>query len=115
MEIDITQIVVALIGLVSLIITCVVVPWIKSKVTGEQWDIIMRYAVAGVQAAEILIGAGNGEEKLKWVTEYIEAQCKAHGIKIDMQTIRVAIENAWKQLGLDQDESHTTYQLTESK
>lgn len=107
MEIDITQIVVALIGLLSVVITSVVVPLIKSKVTGEQWELIMRYALAGVQAAEILIGAGKGEEKLQWVMDYIEEQCKAHGIKVDMETIRIAIENAWKQLGLDQDEAHS--------
>ena len=54
-----------------------------------------------MQAAEIIIGAGKGEEKFAWAKEYIEAQCKAHGIKIDMDTVQVAIENAWKELGLD--------------
>lgn len=44
MEIDITQIVVALIGLLSVIITSVVVPLIKSKVTNSQWEMITKYA-----------------------------------------------------------------------
>ena len=102
MNIDITQIVVALIGLMGVVITTVAVPLIRSKVTNEQWESIKNYALAGVQAAEIIFNAqGKGEEKLEWVTEYIEAQCKAHGIKIDMDTVRIAIENAWKQLGLD--------------
>ena len=35
------------------------------------------------------------------MSEYITKQCAAHGIKIDMDTVRVAIENAWKALGLD--------------
>ena len=64
MEIDITQIVVAVIGLLSVIVTSVVVPLIKSKLTNRQ--------------------------------------CAAHGIKIDADTIQIAIENAWKALGLDQ-------------
>lgn len=106
MEIDVTQIVVALIGLLSVIITSVVVPLIKSKITGEQWSLIQQYALAGVQAAEIIIGAGKGTEKFAWVQAYIEEQCKDHGIKIDMNTVQVAIENAWKELGLDQDEAH---------
>lgn len=101
MEIDVTQIVVALIGLLSVIITSVVVPLIKSKLTDSQWDMITKYAIAGVQAAEIIIGAGNGDKKFEMVSKYIEEQCKAHGIKIDMDTVKVAIENAWKSCGLD--------------
>lgn len=102
MNIDITQIVVAVIGLLGIIITSVIVPLIKSKLTNSQWETILNYALAGVQAAEIIFNAqGQGEEKLRWVSEYITKQCTAHGIKIDMDTVRVAIENAWKALGLD--------------
>lgn len=101
-SIDVTELVVALIGVLSIFITTVVVPLIKSKLTNSQWETIKNYALAGVQAAEIIFNAqGKGEEKLEWVTEYIENQCKAHGIEIDMDTVRVAIENAWKDLGLD--------------
>lgn len=101
MNIDIAQIVVAVIGLLGLVVTSVLVPLIRTKINAEQWDTIYNYAVAAVQAAEIIIGAGKGEEKFAWAKEYIEAQCKAHGIKIDMDTVQVAIENAWKNLGLD--------------
>lgn len=100
-----TQIVVAVIGLLGVILTSVVVPLIKSKLTNSQWETILNYALAGVQAAEIIFNAqGQGEEKLRWVSEYITNQCLAHGIKIDMDTVRVAIENAWKALGLDKKE-----------
>lgn len=102
MNIDITQIMVALIGLLGIIVTSVVVPLIKSKMTNEQWNAIKNYALAGVQAAEILIGAGNGIKKFEKAKQYIEKQCAAHGIKIDTDTIQIAIENAWKDLGLDQ-------------
>lgn len=109
MNIDITDIIVSAIGLVGLIMTGIVIPalrtWVKSKVTNEQWETILNYALAGVQAAEILFNAqGQGEAKLRWVSEYITNQCLAHGIKIDMDTVRVAIENAWKALGLDKKE-----------
>lgn len=105
MNIDITQIVVAVIGLLGIIITSVIVPLIKSNLTNSQWETILNYALAGVQAAEIIFNAqGQGEEKLRWVSEYITKQCAAHGIKIDMDTVRVAIENAWKALGLDKKE-----------
>ena len=102
MEIDITQIAIGVIGIISAIVTGVVVPLIKSKMTNEQWNAIKNYALAGVQAAEILIGAGNGIKKFEKAKQYIEKQCAAHGIKIDTDTIQIAIENAWKDLGLDQ-------------
>ena len=106
MELDLTQIVVALIGLMGLVITSVIVPLIKSKITSSQWDTILSYAIAGVQAAEIIFNAqGQGEAKLRWVSEYITNQCLTHGIKIDAETVRVAIENAWKALGLDKKEA----------
>lgn len=104
MNIDITEIVVAVIGLLGIIITSVVVPLIKSKLTNSQWESIKNYALAGVQAAEILIGAGNGAKKFEEAKKYIEKQCAAHGIKIDTDTIQIAIENAWKELGLDHEE-----------
>lgn len=104
--IDITQIVVAVIGLLGIILTSVVVPLIKSKLTEAQWQMVKAYALAGVQAAEIIFNAqGQGEAKLRWVSEYITNQCLAHGIKIDAETVRVAIENAWKALGLDKKEA----------
>ena len=105
MEFEITQIIVALIGLLGVIITSVAVPLIKSKLTQNQWDMLMSYAVAGVQAAEIIFNAqGQGGKKFEWVASYIEMQCLEHGIKIDMDTVKVAIENAWKELGLDKKE-----------
>ena len=98
-DIDITQIVAALIGLLSVLVTSVIVPLIRTKLTNVQWETVKNYALAGVQAAEILFDAqGKGEE---WVSSYVESQCKKHGIKIDMDTVRIAIENAWKDLGLD--------------
>ena len=105
MQLDLTQIVVALIGLLGLVITSVIVPLIKSKITRTQWDTILSYAIAGVQAAEIIFNAqGQGEAKLRWVSEYITNQCLSHGIKIDAETVRVAIENAWNQLGFNRNE-----------
>ena len=116
MEIDVTQIAVSVIGLMSVIITSVIVPLIRSKGSNDQWEAIKNYALAGVQAAEILLGAGKGEEKLQWASDYIAAQCKQHGIKVDMDTIRVAVENAWNQLGFNHAVIREEYKsITETK
>lgn len=100
--IDVTDIIVAVIGVIGAILTGIVFPLIKAKITNEQWQMIVNYAYAGVQAAEIIFNAqGQGEAKFEWVADYIEQQCAAHGIKIDVDTIKVVIENAWKEFGLD--------------
>ena len=101
MEVDLIQIVVILVALVSAVMTGILFPLIRSKVSTAQWELIKEFAVAGVQAAEILLGAGNGKEKFEQAKRYIEQQSKKYGIKIDADAIQVAIENAWKSLGLD--------------
>lgn len=101
--IDITEIVVAVLA-AGVIVTTVLVPWIKRKMTNEQWQMIVNYAYAGVQAAEIIFNAqGQGEAKFEWVADYIEQRCAEHGIKIDADTIKVVIENAWAELGFKKD------------
>ena len=101
---DLTQIMVTLVTLVSAVMTGILFPLIRSKVSAAQWELIKEFAVAGVQAAEILLGAGNGKEKFEQAKRYIEQQCKKYGIKMDADAIQVAVENAWKDLGLDKKE-----------
>ena len=102
--IDVTDIIVAVIGVIGAILTGIVFPLIKAKITNEQWQMIVNYAYAGVQAAEIIFNAqGQGEAKFEWVADYIEQRCAEHGIKIDADTIKVVIENAWAELGFNKD------------
>ena len=101
---DLTQIAGILVTLLSAVMGGILFPLIRSKVSVAQWELIKEFAVAGVQAAEILLGAGNGKEKFEQAKRYIEQQCKKYGIKMDADAIQVAIENAWKALGLDKKE-----------
>ena len=102
MKIDVTQVVVALIGILGTIITAYVIPYLKSKTNTTQWSNIIVWAKAGVQCAEIIYnGVGKGNEKLAYVEKYITDMCNKAGIKVDADTIRIAVENAWKTLGLD--------------
>ena len=55
MEIDVTQIAVSVIGLMSVIITSVIVPLIRSKVSAAQWELIKEFAVAGGGMLALLI------------------------------------------------------------
>lgn len=97
MNIDITQIIVAVIGLISLIITSVVVPWIKSKTSASQWQTIEQWVSTAVEAAEVIYeGAGRGEEKREYVLNMVQELCNKNGIKFDSDVVRMALENAWK-------------------
>ena len=102
MHIEITQIMVVFVTLLSAVMTGILFPLIRSKVSAARWELMKEFAVAGVQAAEILLGAGNGKKKFEQAKRYIAQQCKEHGIKINADAIQVAIENAWKSLGLDE-------------
>ena len=91
MTFDVTQIVVAAFALLGAIITAVVVPFIKSKTTAAQQDLIAYWVSVAVGAAEMLfVGGGRGEEKLNYVIE----QLAGKGFKVDEGTLRVLIEAA---------------------
>ena len=99
MNIDITQIIVAVIGLISLVITSVVVPWIKSKTSSSQWQTIEAWVSTAVEAAEVIYqGAGRGEEKREYVLNMVQELCNKNGIKFDTDIVRMALENAWKSM-----------------
>ena len=63
MTIDLTQIIVALLGLLSAIITYRLVPWLKANTTEKQQALIKTAVQTAVYAAEQIYGAGHGEEK----------------------------------------------------
>ena len=91
MTINMNQIVEALIGLIAAVITCVVIPLIRSKVTDAQFEKIKMYVSIAVKAAEqIYVGNGRGTEKKQYVVEYLEKL----GLKIDAETLDKLIEAA---------------------
>ena len=107
MNIDITQALVAFIGLIGVIITSVIIPYFKSKTTKEQWDTIRAWTKTAVNAFETIYnGAGRGEEKKEAVKEYLEKMCADKGIKIDADTIDLAIQDAWDMLGLNKNKMY---------
>lgn len=97
--IDVTQIVVTLIGLLGIVITVLVAPLIKAKTTTVQWTNIASWTQTAVQAAEVIYkGSGRGAEKRDYVLEWVKTEANKRGMKIDTDTIRVALEDAWKQM-----------------
>lgn len=88
---DITPIIEAVAALIGVIITCVLIPYIKSKTTTEQQKEINAWVKIAVSAAEQLFtGSGRGEEK----KAYVIAWLKERGITVDEAELDALIEAA---------------------
>ena len=70
--IDITEIVIGFIGILMALITSVLIPYIKSKTSSDQYNQIQIWASAAVKAAEQKYsGSGKGKEKKEYVLKYL--------------------------------------------
>ncbi len=93
--IDITPIVNAVIALLAAGVSVFLIPSIKSKTTDEQRKELLEWVKIGVAAAEQLYeGQGRGEEKKKYVLEFLASM----GFTVDEEAINAAIEAAVNQL-----------------
>lgn len=96
MNIDITEIVVAIIGLLGVVVTGWLIPYLKSKTTNENWNTILLWTKTFVEAAEVLFdGAGRGHEKRAYVISKIKEKCKENKITFDELAVRAALESQW--------------------
>lgn len=91
---DITMVVEAFISLLFAVITCVVIPCIRSKKTLAQQDIIFEWVCIAVTAAEQLYNSTQGKEKKQYVIDCLSK----HNLKIDADKLDTMIESAVYQL-----------------
>lgn len=88
---DLTPIIEAVAALTGVVITCVLVPFIRSKTTAEQQKEINAWVKIAVAAAEqIFKGSGRGEEK----KQYVIAWLKERGFTVDEAELDALIEAA---------------------
>lgn len=97
---DITPIVVAVIGLCSLIITVFLIPYLKKKGKLDdvnqaltQAELIHKYALIAVKAVEQMFPR-EIEKRLQEATKYFNQQMETLGITLDADEVRKAIEAA---------------------
>ena len=89
--IDITPVINAVIALLAAGVSVFLIPWIKSKTTDAQRKELLEWVKIGVAAAEQLYkGQGRGEEKKKYVLEFLASM----GFTVDEEAINAAIEAA---------------------
>jgi len=88
---DVTTIIEAVFALIAVIITAVIIPYIKSKTTKQQQAEIDLWVKIAVTAAEqIYTGTGRGAEKKVYVLDWL----RAHGITVDESKLNALIESA---------------------
>ena len=98
MSIDITQIVIAVIGLMSAVVTSVIVPLVKAKTSANQQVVIAALSRTAVLAAQQLYDADEGEKKKEYAVSYVNRLMKKHGITLSSEEVGAAVEAAVKEL-----------------
>ena len=96
MNIDLTQVVVALIGLLSAFITYRLIPWIKANTDVKQQAMIRAAIQTAVFAAEQIYGAGDGDKKFDYVVNWL----KEKGYDVGKTEIEGAVYELLKQAGV---------------
>ncbi len=93
---DITKIVVALIGLLSTIVTVFLAPYLKTKWDVAKVDKLSELARRFVLAAEQLLGPGGGTRKKEKVQDWLEEK----GYNVSLDEVDSAIEAAVKEMNI---------------
>lgn len=87
MEINLTPIFQAIIGLMAALITYKLIPWIRAKTTNEQQQRIDAAIRTAVFAAEQIFGSGRGADKLAYAKRYLQE----HGFDVDDREVEAAV------------------------
>jgi len=94
MMFDLTRLIEALLELAFLAVTMLLIPWLKAKLNAEQETKLRTAIEIGVLAAEKLYGAGRGDEKFKYVEDYLAKR----GVKVDAMRIKAYVNAAIKKM-----------------
>mgnify|MGYP000935940056 CR=1 FL=1 len=89
MKIDLTPVFQALIGLISLLITTILIPWIKRKINESKRNELAAWVQIAVHAAEQIIkGTKAGQARREWVLSYL----RDRGYDLDDEEIAAQID-----------------------
>ena len=88
MKMDVTQVVLALMTLISGVVTTFLVPWLKQRLNAGQRERLAALIRVGVFAAQQLFRSDEGVRKKAYVIQLLEEQ----GYKIDSEMIDAQIE-----------------------
>jgi len=86
-SVNLTPLIDAAIKLLASIVLVMIIPWVKSKLTAQQQELVRAAVSVAVYAAEQLYGAGAGKEKLM----YVKGQLAKKGFHVDIDEIEAAV------------------------
>ena len=89
MTFDYTDLIQALITLVSFIITGYLIPILKQRLSAEKRAKLLEYVRIGVTAAEQIYGSKAGQEKKDYVVNFL----KSKGFTFDLNEVEAVIES----------------------
>ena len=93
------EILMALIPVCGLIITGIVVPYLKVSYGEKTLEYVSKWVMKAVQAAEVLFDAPkSGEEKRQYVVDFIDKMFNTKKEVITKDQIRMLLEAAWKEM-----------------
>ena len=93
MQIDLTEIIVALIGVLATVVVGYVIPLLRTKVGNEKWAQLLKIADVAVNAAEQLGIVGTIENKMEYAFAQVKLALAKQHLVYDDDTIKVAIES----------------------
>lgn len=106
MNIDITEIIIALIGVFLTIITSVVVPvivpWLKTKLSTNQIGIVQQLATIAVYAAQQIYNSDEAQQKKEYAIAYVKESLAKYNMTFSEYEISTYIEGALKNIKVDE-------------
>lgn len=94
MTFDFTALFEILISILSVIVSCFLIPWLKEKLSAEKLEKLVKWVKIAVEAAEQLYGSGMGQQKKEYVVSFLLSK----GIKFDANEVEAIIESSVLQL-----------------
>lgn len=87
------------IPVIGVVITSILIPYIKTKISVTQMDEIVKWVTKAVQAAEVLFDTPkSGKEKREYVINFIDKMFNSKREVITKDQIRILLEAAWTQM-----------------
>lgn len=89
MKIDYTELIQALIALLSAVITGLLIPYLKRKISEQKLEELRKWVAVAVKAAEQLYGSKAGLQKKEYVVSFLLSK----GIVFDVEEVTALIES----------------------
>ena len=96
-QIDLTQIILAVITLIGALISRYLIPWLKAKLDDRQTEALNAIVRVAVYAAEQLFESSEGKAKKAYVLNLL----KDNGFDVDSATVDALIEATVKELRIE--------------